>query len=137
MKNYALSALFVGSLLVSVSAWAVEPMNACIVNIEVGGSKEIECYEGSNLSALEARCERRKKTFFNAKDYRVEKNKTCPTGHYGVCRGKKPGAVAEYFYAAPSKPPFPPPNVKSLQEHQKEMCESVQNGIWISTSTSQ
>ncbi|MEW6764233.1 MAG: hypothetical protein AB1344_00420 [Pseudomonadota bacterium] len=137
MKNYALLALFTSSLLASVSAWTGVPVHTCIVNIEVSGSKNIECYEGSDLTALEAQCERRKKTYFNAKDYRVEKDKTCPTGHYGVCRGKKPDAIAQYFYAAPSKPPFPAPNVKSLQEHQKEMCESVQNGVWKSTSTSQ
>lgn len=137
MNKSVLATLYLGLMATSVPALAGEPVHSCVVNIEVGNSKKIECYESSNLSALEARCERRKNTFFNAKDYRVEKNKTCPTGHYGICRGKKPDTIAEYFYVIPSKPPFPAPNVKSLQEHQKEMCESVQDGVWENATQNQ
>ena len=131
MNKSFIATLYLGLMATtSLPALAQEPVYSCVVNIEVGSSMNIECYESNNLSALEARCERRRKTFFNAKDYRVEKNKTCPTNYYGVCLGKKVGDIAQYFYAAPSKPPFPAPNIKSLQEHHKEMCESVQGGVW-------
>lgn len=131
MTKSVLATLFLGVAATSLPALAGDSVHSCVVNIELGNTKKIECYESGDLSVLKARCERRKKTFFNAKDYYVEENKGCPAGHYGVCRAKSADMATQYYYLpSNSKVPI---NVSNMQEYDKGMCELMGNAVWESS----
>lgn len=83
------------------------------------------------MSALKTFCENRKKTYFNAKDYRIENNKGCPTGYYGICRPKDVNKPSAYKYPLRLNDKIPV-NTSSLQESGKEMCEALGDAVWES-----